>query len=180
MVVGADVEEGVVLAVVPADKDIYRFFRDFRSFWSFWSSRGFQGYRGCLPVLKLGHEPAARDDGVGFQELKGRTGVHLRRDDALQIFLDGNIVDGPGLVAVGDKAQRAFEALLFLLLPVELLADGDALEGEVVSVLFVVDFLGLHDAHADLRFGPFAAFAQDVAGFAGGEAVEVLTSRGNQ
>ena len=122
MVVGTDIEELVVFAVVPADN----------------LGIGGDHLAGCgelflvevLAFLDLGEEPATRDDGVRLEELDGRVGVHLGGDDADEVFLDGEDIDGGDLVVVDDEFEDAAEALGFLAFPMEMDADGDVFERE--------------------------------------------------
>lgn len=115
MVVGADVEINMVLAVVPTHQ------------LSFCACAWVVGrFFGCklLVFLYLCQEPAAGNHGMRFQQFKRGGGAHFRRNDAEQIFLDGKDVDGRKLVAFHDDAQRATKRLVLLALPVEIDTDG--------------------------------------------------------
>ena len=102
VVVGADVEDGVVLTVVPADALALTL------------DEGEEGCRSVgffLPSLHLGMEPTAADDGSGFEELQRTTALHLAADDARQVVLDGQDVDGHNLVLIDHELEDAAEGL---------------------------------------------------------------------
>ena len=80
--------------------------------------------------VNLGEEPAARDDGVGLEELERRRGAHLRRDDAHQIVFDGHDVDGGRLGARHLDAKIACKSLVFFAFPVEVDTDDDVFDLE--------------------------------------------------
>ena len=85
MVVGTDVEDGVVLAVVPTDAFALAF------------DEGEERRRLLgmfLPAKHLRIEPAAADDCRSLQELQRATALHLAADDACQVVFDGQDVDG--------------------------------------------------------------------------------------
>ena len=67
---------------------------------------------------------------MGFQELQGRSGVHLGGDDAGQIVFCRHLVDGGNLSFVDHQTQGAEEGLCFLAFPVEIDADGYVFERE--------------------------------------------------
>ena len=121
MVVGTDVEEGVILTIIPTYK----------------GGLGRLGRLGRLGVFcayslspELSKEPTARHYGRGLQKLEGGGGAHLAADDADQIVLDRQLVDGHQAAGIDDDAQRAAEGLHLLALPVEAEADGDIGEGK--------------------------------------------------
>ena len=102
MVVGTDVEDGVVLAVVPADALTLAF------------DKGEERRRLACPflaTLHLGIEPTAGDDGSCLQKLERTTALHLAADDARQVILDGQDVDCHNLVLVNHKLEDAAEGL---------------------------------------------------------------------
>ena len=102
VVVGTDVEDGVVLAVVPTDA--FAFALDERE-----ERRWLPG--SFLTTLHLGIEPTAADDGSSLQELERTTALHLAADDARQVILDGQDVDCHNLVLVNHKLEDAAEGL---------------------------------------------------------------------
>ena len=121
VVVGADVEDGVVLAVVPAYESVV--FLD----------------KGEKVVARLSHlaallhlcqEPRAGDDGMGLEQLEARRGAHLARDDALEVSLYGQLIDGAYLVRLHHKVQGAEEGLCLLAFPMEVDAYGHVAERE--------------------------------------------------
>ena len=122
MVVGADVEEDVVTAVVPADEFVG--FMD--------EAEESLAVGGLLEtaVEHLAEEPATRDDGMGLEEFEGGGGVHLGGDDALEIGLGGDFIDDGELLLVDDEMEASAEGLVLLPLPVEVDTDGDVVEGE--------------------------------------------------
>ena len=80
MVIGTDIEDGMVVAVVPADELIV--FLDER-----------EEVVGTILVLAaflyLGQQPRTADDGMGLEEFGRGSGRHLAGDDAGQITLNG-------------------------------------------------------------------------------------------
>ena len=85
VVVGTDVEDGVVFAVVPSyqfgvgtceGEEVMPFECEFLAF------------------LHLGIEPAAADDGGSLEEFEAAGVLHLTADDAGEVFFDGDAVDG--------------------------------------------------------------------------------------
>ena len=121
VVIGTDVEDGVVFAVVPTDTLAFAFDE---------SEEGRSLLGMLLSPLHLGIEPTSRDDGGGFQELERATALHLATDDACQVVLDGQDVDGDDFVLIDHELQYALEGLRFLALPMELLTDCDAMKRE--------------------------------------------------
>ena len=84
MVVGAHIEKIVLLPVVPAHHLSLALDH----------AAGLAGpLLRRLPLLQRREEPASRQDSVAFQQLRRGRGVHLRRDDALQVLLQGNLID---------------------------------------------------------------------------------------
>lgn len=122
MVVGADVEKVMILAVIPADNlplapdHVLRFAAFFRLLRS---------------APEHGNEPAPRSDGVGLEKLGRRLVAHLRRDDARKVLLHGKFVDGGQLpFPRRQENQVSGEGLLLLPLPVEPDADRHIVQGE--------------------------------------------------
>ena len=121
VVVGTDIEDGVILAVVPADEFIVL------------SREREEAIGTLLMLLALGHlgeEPRTRDDRMGLEELGGRGGRHLAGDDAGQVALYGQVVDGHNLIGLDHDAKRALEGLRLLALPVEVDTNGDIFQRE--------------------------------------------------
>ena len=94
VVVGADVEDGVVFAVVPSNERVVGFLE------------GEEIVLGpLLAMLQLGQQPRAGDDGMSLEEFHRRSGTHLAGDDALEILFDGQFVDGTDLVGLDDESE---------------------------------------------------------------------------
>lgn len=120
MVVGADVEEVVVFPVVPPDVFVVRQAEVRMGGLRLWPA----------PPPDLRQQPAAGDDGMGFEKFRGGSGAHFGGYDAGEVALDVDVVDGCHPVRIGDDGERAGEGLVFLSLPVERVSDGDLLQGE--------------------------------------------------
>ena len=115
----------MVFAVVPTDALAF----------TFHESEEWRGLLGMLlSPLHLGIEPTSRDDGCGLQELERATALHLATDDACQVVLDGQDVDGDDFVLIDHKLEDALEGLRFLTLPMELLTDCNIVESERTSL----------------------------------------------
>ena len=121
VVVGTDVEDGMVFAVVPAD-DLIIFLDE--------GEEAVVAVLVTLALLHLCQEPGTGDDGVGLEELDGGGGGHLAGDDAGEITFDGQLVDGYDLIGLDHDMEGAFELFGLLALPVEVDADGDVVEAE--------------------------------------------------
>ena len=119
MVVGTDVEEFVVLAVVPT-----------QVFSRFFPGGKRRRRRLGKAAFDLRQQPTSRDDGMGFEKLRRRIGIHLRGNDAGQISLHIDLVDGDDALRRADELQGALEALVFVLLPMEIHTDSYLLEVE--------------------------------------------------
>ena len=65
---------------------------------------------------------------MGFEQLERRGGAHLAGDDAFEVLLDGQLVDGAYLVGFDHQPQCAAEGLRLVALPVETDTDDDILE----------------------------------------------------
>ena len=65
-----------------------------------------------------------------LQQLERRGAAHLAGDDALEILLDGQLVDCANLVGLHHQMQRAAEGLRLFALPVETYADDHVLKRE--------------------------------------------------
>ena len=121
MVVGTNVEDGMVFTVVPADALSFAF------------DEGEEWCRTVCPfltALHLGIKPTAGNDCCSLQELQRTTAFHFTADDTLQIILHGQNVDGNNLVFFDNKFQDTLEGLRLLSLPVETLSDGDIMQSE--------------------------------------------------
>ena len=127
MVVGADIEDGMILAVVPADEFIVLL--DERE-----EARA--SVIKLLAFLHLSQEPRTGDDRMGFQELLRGRGRHLAGDDTREVTLYGKFVDGNNLIGLNHQSERAREHLVFLTLPVKIHTDGDIMkrEGSIVAL----------------------------------------------
>ena len=123
MVVGADVEEGVVLTVVPAHVLVVAAHEREET-----ARCPLAG--GGAAAQHLTEQPTARNDGVRLEQGERRGGFHLGGNDAREVFLGGNVVHHDEFLLVHDELQATGEGLLLLLFPVEVFADGHALECE--------------------------------------------------
>ena len=81
-------------------------------------------------LLHLSQQPGSADDGMGFQEFGRRCGSHLTRDDARQVFLYWQFVDGHNLIGLYHDTQGTFKHLRLFALPVEVHPDGHVVERE--------------------------------------------------
>ena len=127
MVVGTDIKEGVVLAVVPTDKFVLL------------AHKGEEATRASCTLAVAQHlveEPTARHYGVGAEEFERSGRLHLRTDDADEILLHGQFVDDNEHLLFDNDTQRAAEGLRFAALPVELLADGHIFKGKGARFVF--------------------------------------------
>ena len=121
MVVGTDIEQIMVLPVVPADQGLVVAVTTFIG-----RNRSVQ----VEILLDLCQEPASRDHGMGFQQLFGSVGAHLRGDYAGKVFLHVHLVDRDDTFIGRHEVQRSLEALILLSLPVKIHADRDRLQVE--------------------------------------------------
>ena len=121
MVVGANVEERVVVAVVPT----YELAAVAHE-----TEEAARITRVATAPLHLAQQPAARDDGVRLEQFERGVGIHFRTDDAFKILLSGQFVDDHNLLLVGQQAQASAESLVLVALPVEAHADGNVLQRE--------------------------------------------------
>ena len=67
---------------------------------------------------------------MGLQELKGCGGLHLGRDHAHKVVFDAHHIDRRQKVFLHNDFQGSRELLVLLLLPMEVLAYGDAVKDE--------------------------------------------------
>ena len=118
MVVGADVEAGVGIALVPHQPSAFHVFVG--------------GQRRSGLVLQVGQQPASRDDRVCFQQFGRSRGAHLAGDDGGQVCFDRDNVDCRQASVFDEEAEGAAKALVFVPLPVEADADGDLQQVESV------------------------------------------------
>jgi len=181
MVIGTDIEYGVLLLIVPADELGVRLLE-------------LEERLACtmLALFNLCQEPRPTDDGTGLEELQRTGGLHLAADDTGQVLLYRQYINGHNLAFLHHELQFAQEGLRLLPFPVELFADGNSAEterdfvrlrpeGEVVvyvtiplegsvldghllfarndlafGAIFAIEregeLLGGHDAHTDLGF----------------------------
>ena len=74
MIVGADIKQGVVFAVVPADQFLIV------------PETTLYMFRLFTLLFDLCQYPASGNNGMGFQKFSWRTGIHLRSNHARQIL----------------------------------------------------------------------------------------------
>ena len=67
---------------------------------------------------------------MGLQQFQRGGGTHFTGDDTRQVVFHTDDVDGGQVVVFYDDAQGALETLVFLALPVEVDADGNAVQLE--------------------------------------------------
>ena len=67
---------------------------------------------------------------MGLQQFQRGGGTHFAGDDARQVVFHADDVDGGQVVVLDDDAQGALETLIFFALPVEVDADGNAVQLE--------------------------------------------------
>ena len=119
MVVGTDIEDAVVLAVVPAYDFLVRL------------GEGEEARTlvlQCLALMYLSQQPAAADDRRRLHELHGAVGIHLAGYYACQVLLHGQYVDGHYLVLVHHQTQRAWEGECLAPFPVKAQPYGDIVQ----------------------------------------------------
>ena len=122
MVVGTHVEVHVVVAVPPLDEFLGGIHHLSGSI-----GVALDGLDGLLG-MDLCQQPAAGNDRMGLQQFERRVGAHLTRDDAQQVILNAQHVDGRELAILDDEVQRALKRLVLLSFPVETHTDGHRLE----------------------------------------------------
>ena len=121
MVVGTDIKNGVVFAVVPSNQFVILLHKREES---------------ALLLAAFGtfhhlcQQPRARDNSVSLKQFDACRRTHLARNDTGEITLYGQFVDGAYLVCLNHEFQRAEEGLRLLALPVELPAYCDITDGE--------------------------------------------------
>ena len=76
---------------------------------------------------------------MGLQQFQRGGGAHFTGDDTRQIVFHADDVDGGQVVVFYDDAQGALKTLVFFALPVEVDADGNAVQLEG-GRLFVFGF----------------------------------------
>ena len=154
MVVGAYIEERMVLPVVPADDAvILKGTRCGNSLPGMSVFRGFQavgivsipGGRVARSLEAVSIVPASerrpcqqprpRDDGMGLEELLRCVSVHLRGDYAQQIIFCQHAVYGHKPLLRGQNGQPAGEHLILLPLPMEIDPYPDLVQGEAPGIL---------------------------------------------
>ena len=98
VVIGADIEIDVVLAVVP----LYTLVLGLGAGTVFLA-----GGLDFAVLVDLRQQPRARDDSVGLEQLQRGVGAHLGRDYAEQIILNGQDVDDGEFAVLDDELCRA-------------------------------------------------------------------------
>ena len=92
MVVGADVENGVVLTVVPANQLIVLLGER--------EEVVAASVAQLTAFLHLSQQPGTADDGMSLEQFERRRGRHLTADDTCQVALNRHFVDGCDAVAI--------------------------------------------------------------------------------
>ena len=121
MVIGTDIEDGMVFAVIPANELIVLL--DEREETVFPLTT-------LLSPTHLCQKPRTADNGMGFQQFETCRGLHLAGDDRCQILLNRQLVDGSNLVRLHHQSQCAQEDLRLFTFPVEIHPDGHIEERE--------------------------------------------------
>ena len=127
VVVGANIENRVIFAVVPTDEFIVCLCER-EEIMAAGSHR--------LPFLHLCKEPTAADDGRCFQEFHRAGGTHLAADDTGQVILHVDDVDSHDFLFIHHQAQDSLEGLCLIAFPMEILADNDVLQREIGIFIF--------------------------------------------
>ena len=119
MVIGAEVEPLVVLAVLPADQLVGGV-----------THHGRVPFADLVALVQLGQQPRTGYHGVRLEKLKTRRRGHLGSDDALQIILNANDIYGNYAPLAGNQLQIAGETLVLISFPVEPLPYLDILQSK--------------------------------------------------
>ena len=120
MVIGTNVEERVLLPVIPAHQ-AGGCLLDGRCL----------GYSVCLAAAAhLCEKPTAAHYGRCLEVLQGACGFHFAADDTGEIVLHQRVVDGEQSILIHYQTQVAAEGLRLTALPVEGLADGHICQTE--------------------------------------------------
>ena len=121
VVVGTNVEDGMVLTVIPAHEHVILL------------DKGEEAAAvGChlAPLAHLRQEPRPRYDGMRLEQFEARRGTHLAADYTLEVFLHRQFVDGAYMVGFHHEAQCAEERLRLLAFPVEVDTDSHVVQRE--------------------------------------------------
>ena len=119
MVVGTNIKDGMVFAVVPANELVV--FLDKRE-------EAVLLFLILLTATHLRQQPRTGDDGMSLEQLDASGSFHLAADNAGQILFDGQFVDSRNLIGLNHQLERAQEHLRLLALPMEIDTDGDIIE----------------------------------------------------
>ena len=96
MVIGTDIKNGMILAVVPADEFVILLDKREETVLMFTS---------LFTTTHLCQKPRTTDDCMGLQQFKTRRSLHLTGNDGGEILLDGQFIDGRNLVGLYHKSQ---------------------------------------------------------------------------
>ena len=116
MVVGTNIKNGVVFAVVPANQLVIFLHKREESTFLLIAVGTF---------FHLGKQPRARDNGMCLEQLDACRRTHLTRYDTGKIALNWQFINCAYLVCLNHKFQRAEKRLRLLALPMEFLTNGD-------------------------------------------------------
>ena len=91
-------------------------------------------------LLHRAYRPRTADDGVRFEQFHRTVGVHLRRDDGAEVFLEVDGVDSRlCAVCIIANLKRAGELLVFQSVPMKTNTDADILQNECLFPLLEFD-----------------------------------------
>ena len=121
MVVGTDIEDRMVLTVIPTDDFIVFFDK---------REEAVGRLAHLAPALDLGEQPTARNDGMRLEQFDGGCCLHLAGDDTREVILHRQVVDGTYFVGLHDESERPQECLHLLPFPMEIHTDGDIMKRE--------------------------------------------------
>ena len=119
MVVGTDIEDRMVVAIVPTNQLVI--FLDKRE----------ERRPTLLLSLTFGHlcqEPRTGDHCVGFEEFQRSRCRHLAGNDTREITLYGQLVDSHNLIGLDHQTECATEHLCLLAFPMEINTNSDIMQ----------------------------------------------------
>ena len=124
MVIGTDIETGMVFTVVPTDHLIL----------SLSESRIFcLGLSDFLILLDLCQQPSSGNNRMSLQEFQRSSRTHFRRNHTCQVVFHVDDIDSCQLTIFYNDFQGTQEALVFLAFPMEVDTDGHIVQFECVG-----------------------------------------------